>query len=763
MRQESKGLPLIGIGSLALLLTAAIGCSTKPPPIKLPDLPPVPMLISQIEIGDLPLVSMEPGETKTVPIAVVRHEHIQPIGLTVADLPPGITATLEPLKENQSNAALVLTASSTLGDEDLSAALSITAKLHDNNTAERKLSLRVPKVFRPELAPVEPVILQPGTELTVPLPVARNGVRGQIDFLLGELPAELSGSARPLLVETDAGGLTLAASSEAVRGDHVVTVSGTVYGRELKIDVPAIIDEQPFHVEALQGVTLEPGETREIEVPVSRRCYQGPIELEADGLPDGVTMKAVAIPAGATSTRLEFQADATAGVGVRSGVVHARAGHLSEDEPVVIRIVREAEGRFIPEEVVAVGGSLLRRGSMAGRLSQESKQSLGELLGSTSEANSAVAQGLAWLAGCQQPDGSWTLRGPAATQGGTPGVAPADPVAAVEDAEPENNPFKATALALLPFLAEGVSHKLSKKVDPAVAQYRPLVERGLIFLARSQQPNGPQPGGLTSQALGAIALCEGYGLTQDKKLKPYAQMAIRSLAASQIPPGGGWAGDGSQMPNLTGTGWAILAMRTGQWSGVEPPAASVKAGGKFIESCGAGPGTAIGSRYAEMPGGVETLSATAIGLLSRQLLGWKRDEPDLEAGCAYLLANPPPRIGKDVGPIGYYFFATQVLRNVEGEGFDVWNHLMREHLIRTQVQTGPQAGSWDPKGSDLGSVGGRVYATSMSLLTLQAYHRHMPLYREIKRKAAPKPDDGETAAEAGTEKAEAVEKAEAAE
>jgi hypothetical protein len=759
IQQESKGFARISGLRLGLLLAATVGCSTKPPPVKLPDLPPVPMLISQIEIEDLPLVSMEPGETKTVPIAVVRHEHTQPIGLTIADLPPGIGATVEPLKENQSNAALVLTASSTLGDEDLSAALSITAKLHDNNTAERKLSLRVPKVFRPELATIEPVILQPGTELTVPLPVARNQFQGQIDFALGELPADLSGSVGPLLVETDAGNLTLAASSEAVRGDHVVTVSGTVYGRELKLEVPAIIDEQPFHVEALQGVTLEPGETREIEVPVSRRCYQGPIELEADGLPEGVTMKAVAIPAGATSTRLEFQADATAGVGVRSGVVHARAGHLSEDEPVVIRIGREAEGKFIPEEVVSVGsGVLLRRGSMAGRLSQETKQTLGDLLGSTAEARSAVTQGLAWLARCQQPDGSWTLRGPAATPGATPGLAPVDPAAAVEDAEPDTNPVAATALGLLPFLAEGVSHKSSKKVDPAVAQYRQQVENGLVFLARGQQPDGSLAPGVTLKAhvLGTIALCEAYGLTQDTKLKPYVQKAIKSLATRQIMPGG-WASEGSTTPNLTGTGWAILALRTGQWSGVEPPSASVKAAGKFVESCAAGPGAAMGSRYAETPGGVETLQTSAIGLLSRQLLGWKRDDPDLQAGCEYLLANPPPRTGPDLGPIGYYFFATQVLRNVEGEGFDAWNHLMREHLIRTQAQSGPQAGSWDPKGSDQGARGGRVYATSMSLLTLQAYHRHMPLYREIKRKAALKPDDTEKAAEAGAEKAEAAE------
>ena len=42
------------------------------------------------------------------------------------------------------------------------------------------------------------------------------------------------------------------------------------------------------------------------------------------------------------------------------------------------------------------------------------------------------------------------------------------------------------------------------------------------------------------------------------------------------------------------------------------------------------------------------------------------------------------------------------------------------------------AGSWGPEGVPHGDRGGRMYATSLALLTLQVYYRHLPMYRPIK-------------------------------
>jgi hypothetical protein len=55
---------------------------------------------------------------------------------------------------------------------------------------------------------------------------------------------------------------------------------------------------------------------------------------------------------------------------------------------------------------------------------------------------------------------------------------------------------------------------------------------------------------------------------------------------------------------------------------------------------------------------------------------------------------------------------------------------MREYLIKRQdkTNTSPNFGSWDPAGDPFGGAGGRLLITSLNLLTLEVYYRHLPLY-----------------------------------
>jgi hypothetical protein len=77
----------------------------------------------------------------------------------------------------------------------------------------------------------------------------------------------------------------------------------------------------------------------------------------------------------------------------------------------------------------------------------------------------------------------------------------------------------------------------------------------------------------------------------------------------------------------------------------------------------------------------------------------------------------------------YHYFATQVMHHFGGKAWNEWNDAMREHLIKTQEKgTGPEAGSWSPKGEFHSA--GRVMQTSLCLLTLEVYYRHVRLFRE---------------------------------
>jgi hypothetical protein len=49
-------------------------------------------------------------------------------------------------------------------------------------------------------------------------------------------------------------------------------------------------------------------------------------------------------------------------------------------------------------------------------------------------------------------------------------------------------------------------------------------------------------------------------------------------------------------------------------------------------------------------------------------------------------------------------------------------------LVETQIKTGHLAGTWDPADT-WDQQAGRIYASSLRLLALEVYFRHLPLYR----------------------------------
>jgi len=94
----------------------------------------------------------------------------------------------------------------------------------------------------------------------------------------------------------------------------------------------------------------------------------------------------------------------------------------------------------------------------------------------------------------------------------------------------------------------------------------------------------------------------------------------------------------------------------------------------------------------------------------------------------------PPSQSTNGATIYYEYYATQVLHHIGGEDWNEWNKGkdgkggIREALLRRQAkpEAGANAGSFE--GNDHGS-GGRLGATSLSLLTLEVYYRPLPLYR----------------------------------
>jgi len=107
-------------------------------------------------------------------------------------------------------------------------------------------------------------------------------------------------------------------------------------------------------------------------------------------------------------------------------------------------------------------------------------------------------------------------------------------------------------------------------------------------------------------------------------------------------------------------------------------------------------------------------------------------------GCDFLVDNHIPNAAHP--NIYYEYYATQVMHHMGGEYWEFWNKGegkfkgMRDILVTRKEQLGDTMASWPPRGDGHAAAGGRIMQTSLSLLTLEVYYRHLPLYQRINTK-----------------------------
>jgi hypothetical protein len=298
------------------------------------------------------------------------------------------------------------------------------------------------------------------------------------------------------------------------------------------------------------------------------------------------------------------------------------------------------------------------------------------------------------------------------------------------------NDVAGTAFGLLPFLAAGQTHKapvVSKDKKAPLKDYHKSVDGGLKFLISKQSKDGSFAVDMYAHCLAAIAMCEAYGVTTDPVLKVSAQKAVNYIVDSQDPAGGGWRYSPRTAGDTSVTGWALMALKSGQMAGLSVPASTLKKVDRFLDSVEA-PGK---DGYQYLSGNGPTPAMTAVGILCREYLGVNMRNPGLLAGVERLKKSPPGA----TNDLYYEYYATQAMHHLGGDSWKFWNEGpggpkqkgIRDSLIERQDQgtSGRKgnAGSWPPTGDFGTQQGGRLMATSLSLLTLEVYYRHLPLYR----------------------------------
>ena len=288
----------------------------------------------------------------------------------------------------------------------------------------------------------------------------------------------------------------------------------------------------------------------------------------------------------------------------------------------------------------------------------------------------------------------------------------------------------ATGLALLPFLGDGQTH--------LEGRYKDTIRKGLQWLVKNQVRDGnPKKDGdlfvaknknndnarMYSHGIATIALCEAYALSKDETLRDPAQRAINFIVHSQHKGTGGWRYQPNQPADTSVVGWQVMALKSGQMADLVVPQETLDGvKGWFQKIAGKGKDT---GKYGYQSGYSVTMTAEA--LLCMEYLGADREDIEIQKGADILLQNLPKQNRESSY---YWYYGTQTMFHMQGEHWERWNGAINKMLIDTQQKNGTTKGTWDPKDNWEGS-GGRIYSTSLRVLMLEVYFRHLPLYKVL--------------------------------
>lgn len=289
-----------------------------------------------------------------------------------------------------------------------------------------------------------------------------------------------------------------------------------------------------------------------------------------------------------------------------------------------------------------------------------------------------IRRGIQWIREKQLDDGSWSYNAGGAD-------------AAII------RPMESTAFSLFALL---------RTTSPnGTDANRKSIAKAATFLIGKQSKDGDLQGpdkSVFAHIIATTALCEAHRQFDSDAIKVSATAALRRLTEIQHQKNGGW-GPRERPSDMYHTAWSFVGMKRAHFAGLSVEPRTVAGGMFFLDSVQTSDGAAYG-RSSQ----VKDPQATSMGLLCRNLVGWKGEHPTLKKG-AMDIANLAP--GKD--PV-FDVFATHVINQVGGKVWNDWNSALTKKYSDSQQTDGSWRSSENSK-----SHGGRLFETVHRVFALQ--------------------------------------------
>lgn len=306
-----------------------------------------------------------------------------------------------------------------------------------------------------------------------------------------------------------------------------------------------------------------------------------------------------------------------------------------------------------------------------------------------------IARGLAFLAKQQNPDGSFDGTGPKIAM---------------------------TSLTVMAYLAAGHT--------PDVGMHGASVRSAVDFLVGQAPADGyfgkldgsrMYGHGITTLALAEVAGVEPDPVRREKLLAVVGSAVKVILAAQDVQKAeyeaGGWryepqSGDS----DLSLSGWNALALRAAQNVGVQVPKDRAVRATKYVLRCYHRQKGGFGYQ----PGQEPSIAMTGVAALNLYLFG-AADRPEVKDANTFLSKTLVTENTRNAVYAAYY--ATQAAFQAGGPTWTaVWQPTM-DRLLAMQLPDG----GWPI--SKTGEEPGRIYSTSMAILTLTVPYRLLPIYQ----------------------------------
>jgi len=287
---------------------------------------------------------------------------------------------------------------------------------------------------------------------------------------------------------------------------------------------------------------------------------------------------------------------------------------------------------------------------------------------------------------------------------------------------------KNTAIASLSVMAF-----LAKGYTPGNGPYGTVIDKGIDFVLASQKPNGMlvgtsrSHGPMYSHTISTLMLSEVSGMVnplRQKKIDVVLPKAMKVILAAQKV---------KRRATIQQGGWRYQPhsvdsdISCSGWALMSLRSARNNGSHVPAEAIDQAVKFIINCRtkdggFAYRPGGGPGLARTGTGLLCLELCGKHRDQVTIGAG-EWILKHLPKGYG---GGYFYYglYYCSQGMFQLGGKYWQGW----AEYMYRMMLKFQKPDGSW-PQGGGVEARAGASYATAMAVLAMSVSYRQLPIYQ----------------------------------